>query len=75
MLVKRVLMLLVRVQIDEILSTKAVDRRVIFEEAAGVLKYKKRKEDAIKRLDKTSINLNRVSDIIGELEGDLIDFL
>lgn len=55
-------------KIDEILSTKAVDRRVIFEEAAGVLKYKKRKEDAIKRLDKTNINLNRVSDIIGELE-------
>lgn len=55
-------------KIDEILSTKAVDRRVIFEEAAGVLKYKKRKDDAIKRLDKTNINLNRVSDIIGELE-------
>ncbi len=55
-------------KIDEILSTKATDRRVIFEEAAGVLKYKKRKEDAIKRLDKTNINLNRVSDIIGELE-------
>ena len=55
-------------KMDEILSTKAVDRRVIFEEAAGVLKYKKRKEDAIKRLDKTNINLNRVSDIIGELE-------
>ena len=59
-------------KIDEILSTKAVDRRVIFEEAAGVLKYKKRKEDAIKRLDKTNINLNRVSDIIGELERTIV---
>lgn len=55
-------------KIDEILSTKSTDRRVIFEEAAGVLKYKKRKEEAIKKLDKTNINLNRVSDIITELE-------
>lgn len=55
-------------KIDEILSTKPYDRRVIFEEAAGVLKYKKRKEEAIRKLDRTNNNINRVNDIIKELE-------
>ena len=55
-------------QIDNILSEKATDRRVMFEEAAGVLKYKKRKEEAIRKLDKTHDNMNRVNDIIKELE-------
>lgn len=55
-------------KIDEILSNKPQDRRVIFEEAAGVLKYKKRKEEALRKLDKTHDNMNRVEDIIGELE-------
>lgn len=54
-------------KIDEILSNKPEDRRVIFEEAAGVLKYKKRKEEALRKLDKTNLNLNRVNDIILEL--------
>ena len=54
-------------KIDEILSHKPEDRRVIFEEAAGVLKYKRRKEEAIRKLDKTNQNLNRVNDIISEL--------
>lgn len=54
-------------KIDEILSNKPEDRRVIFEEAAGVLKYKKRKEEALRKLDKTNQNLNRVNDIISEL--------
>ena len=58
-------------KIDEILSTKATDRRGIFESAAGVLKYKKRKEDALKKLDRTDDNLNRVNDIISELETSL----
>ena len=58
-------------KIDEILSTKASDRRVIFEEAAGVLKYKKRKEEAIRKLDRTSLNINRVNDIISELNVNL----
>lgn len=54
-------------KIDEILSHKPEDRRVIFEEAAGVLKYKRRKEEALRKLDKTNQNLNRVNDIISEL--------
>ena len=58
-------------KIDEILSTKPIDRRVIFEEAAGVLKYKKRKEEAIRKLDRTNNNINRVNDIIKELETNL----
>lgn len=59
-------------KIDEILSNKPEDRRVIFEEAAGVLKYKKRKEEAIRKLDKTNQNLNRVNDIINELSTTII---
>ena len=58
-------------KIDEILSTKPTDRRVIFEEAAGVLKYKKRKEEAIRKLERTNNNLNRINDIIHELESNL----
>jgi len=59
-------------KIDEILSNKPEDRRVIFEEAAGVLKYKRRKEEAIRKLDKTNQNLNRVNDIINELSNTII---
>ena len=54
--------------IGNILSSKAEDRRVIFEDAAGVLKYKKRKEEALKKLSKTNDNLVRVNDIILENE-------
>ncbi len=55
-------------KIDEIISTKPNERRVIFEEAAGVLKYKKRKEEALRKLEKTHDNMSRVNDIINELE-------
>lgn len=55
-------------KIDEILSNKPEDRRIIFEEAAGVLKYKRRKDEALRKLDRTNQNLNRVSDIINELK-------
>ena len=58
-------------KIDEILSTKASERRIIFEEAAGVLKYKKRKEEALRKLGRTSLNINRVNDIISELNVNL----
>lgn len=58
-------------KIDEILSTKANDRRVIFESAAGVLKYKKRKNEALKKLERTNSNIDRVNDIIRELELNL----
>ena len=54
--------------IAEVLSAKPEDRRVIFESAAGVLKYKKRKIEAEKKLDKTHDNIDRINDIINELE-------
>ncbi|MBE7021765.1 MAG: chromosome segregation protein SMC [Ruminococcaceae bacterium] len=58
-------------KIDEILSTKSEDRRQIFEEAAGISKYRYRKEEAERRLKHTDENLDRVSDIISELETQL----
>ncbi len=53
--------------ITEIVNSKASDRRVIFESAAGVLKYKKRKEEAIRKLDKTKDNLSSIKLVINEL--------
>ena len=58
-------------KIEEILSNKPDDRRIIFEEASGVLKYKRRKEEALRKLDKTHDNMNRINDIINELEDRL----
>ena len=55
-------------EVSKIISDSPLERRTIFEEAAGVLKYKKRKEEALKKLDKTNENLTRVKDIIKELE-------
>ena len=55
-------------EVNRILSSSAADRRIIFEEASGVLKYKKRKEEALRKLDRTHQNLDRVTDIISELE-------
>lgn len=55
-------------EVDRILSNSSQDRRVVFEEASGILKYKKRKEEALKKLDITHNNIDRVNDIIGELE-------
>ena len=55
-------------EVDKILSNSSADRRVIFEEASGILKYKKRKEEALRKLDKTHSNIDRVNDIITELE-------
>lgn len=55
-------------EVDKILSNSAHDRRSIIEEAAGVLKYKKRKEEALRKLDRTHNNLDRVQDIMEELE-------
>ena len=48
-----------------------MDRRVIFEEAAGILKYKTRKNEALRKLDHTHTNIERVNDIITELENQL----
>ena len=55
-------------EVQKILSSSDYDRRFIFESAAGVLKYKKRKEEAIRKLEKTNNNLERVDDIIAELQ-------
>ncbi len=57
--------------ISNVLSDKPEERRVIFEGAAGVLKYKKRKEDALRKLSRTNDNINRVNDIMIELESQL----
>lgn len=56
-------------RIDEILSNKSEDRRIIFDEAAGIVKYKMRKEEAEKKLSNTNQNLLRVNDIVNELQG------
>lgn len=55
-------------RIDEILSSRAEDRRRVFEEAAGIVKYKARKEDAERKLLRTEENLLRLGDIIEELQ-------
>lgn len=55
-------------EVEKIISSSSLDRRVIIEDAAGVVKYKKRKEEALKKLDKTHTNLDRVEDIIRELQ-------
>ena len=55
-------------RIDEILSAKGEERRRIFEEAAGIVKYKTRKNEAVNKLEKEQQNLLRVDDIISELE-------
>ncbi len=58
-------------KIDSILSTKSEDRRQIFEEAAGISKYKYRKIEAERKLLQTTENLTRVADILNELESQL----
>ena len=54
-------------RIDEILSVKSEDRRQVFEEAAGVMTFRVRKEDAERKLNRTTDNLSRVNDILEEL--------
>ena len=54
-------------RIDEILSRKGEDRRLVFEEAAGIVKFRARKEEADKKLSRTLDNLSRVDDILDEL--------
>ena len=55
-------------RIDEILSIKSAERREIFEEAAGISKYRHRKEETERKLDRTEENLVRINDKIAELE-------
>lgn len=54
-------------KIDEILSGGKDERRLLFEEAAGILKYKTRKQEAVRKLDNTKDNLSRIEDIISEI--------
>ncbi|PEQ93775.1 chromosome segregation protein SMC [Bacillus sp. AFS006103] len=58
-------------KVEEILNSKAEERRTIFDEAAGVLKYKQRKKKAEVKLFETQDNLNRVNDILHELESQV----
>ncbi|MCL2155662.1 MAG: AAA family ATPase [Leptospirales bacterium] len=55
-------------KIDLILSTKAEDRRFLFEEAAGISRYKMQKKESLKKLQDTGENINRLNDIIKEIE-------
>ena len=55
-------------KIDEIISGKPQDRRNFFEEAAGISKYRHRKEETERRLERTEENLLRINDKISELE-------
>ena len=58
-------------KIDEILSNKSEDRRHIFEEAAGIVKYRTRKEETERKLEQTKLNLLRINDILSEIESNL----
>lgn len=58
-------------KIDEILSNKSEDRRHIFEEAAGIVKYRVRKEESEKKLEHTKLNLLRINDILSEIESNI----
>ena len=58
-------------KIDEILSNKSEDRRAIFEEAAGIVKYRVRKAESEKKLEQTKLNLLRINDILAEIEANI----
>ena len=58
-------------KIDEILSNKSEDRRHIFEEAAGIVKYRVRKGESEKKLEHTKLNLLRINDILAEIETNI----
>ena len=58
-------------KIDEILSNKSEDRRHIFEEAAGIVKYRVRKLESEKKLENTKLNLLRINDILSEIESTI----
>ncbi len=58
-------------RIDDILSNKSEDRRRIFEEAAGIVKYRSRREESEKKLEQTKVNLIRINDILSEIEANI----
>ena len=55
-------------RIEQIISARPEDRRVIFEEAAGITKFKTQKREALRKLDETEANLARISDVIAEVK-------
>lgn len=63
--------IIVQGKIDEILSNKSEDRRHIFEEAAGIVKYRTRKQESEKKLEQTKLNLLRINDILAEIEANI----
>ena len=58
-------------KIDEILSSKSEERRSIFEEASGIVKYRTRKDEAVRKLEHTTTNLSRVADVLAEIKSNL----
>lgn len=58
-------------QIDQVLSVRSEDRRILLEETAGIVKYRQRKEEALRKLEDTSVDLLRVTDLLHELESQL----
>ena len=58
-------------RIDEILSNKSEERRNVFEEAAGIVKYRVRKNESEKKLEQTKLNLLRINDILSEIESNI----
>lgn len=58
-------------RIEEILASKSEDRRLLFEEAAGIVKYKTRRHESLSKLEKEKQNILRVNDIINEIEDQL----
>lgn len=58
-------------KIDQVLNSKPEERRVLFEEAAGITKYRNRKRESLRKLDDTEQNILRVSDILSEIENQL----
>lgn len=58
-------------KVDEVLNSKPEERRLLFEESAGITKYKQRKKEALRKLEDTTLNLVRVSDITNEIEVQL----
>jgi len=58
-------------QVDEILTSRPEERRVIFEETAGIMKHKSRKKEAERRLEETLDNISRIDDILSEIQSQL----
>ena len=63
--------LIERGMVDNVLSDESGHRRFLFEEAAGIMRYKTRKKEALQKLDLTLTDLTRVSDVVGEIEREV----